>query len=124
MRTISSHCNLSCPRRAGQAVWRYTLRIPDRHPSARSSARAIDAGAGDIQAVERVTRILQLFDHATSELSAAQAAERLGLNRTTVQRYFSSMLGMGLLERGALPAATGRARCWRSSARSQWVADR
>ena len=48
-----------------------------------------------------------MFDHATSELSAAQAAERLGLKRTTVQRYFSSMLGVGLLERGALPGSYG-----------------
>jgi DNA-binding IclR family transcriptional regulator len=48
-----------------------------------------------------VARILELFDHRTVELSAAEAAARLGLKRTTVQRYFSSMLGVGLLERGS-----------------------
>lgn len=48
--------------------------------------------------------ILDLFDHRTVELSAAEAAARLGLKRTTVQRYFSSMLTVGLLERGS---ATG-----------------
>jgi DNA-binding IclR family transcriptional regulator len=47
-----------------------------------------------------VALILDLFDQRTVELSAAEAAARLGLKRTTVQRYFSSMLGVGLLERG------------------------
>jgi DNA-binding IclR family transcriptional regulator len=62
----------------------------------------IDASASsDIQAVDRVARILDLFDHRTIELSAAEAAARLGLKRTTVQRYFTSMLGVGLLERGS-----------------------
>jgi DNA-binding IclR family transcriptional regulator len=64
--------------------------------------RPIDASASsDIQAVERVARILDLFDHRTIELSAAEAAARLGLKRTTVQRYFTSMFGVGLLERGS-----------------------
>lgn len=62
-----------------------------------------DVPSRDIQAVERVALILDLFDHRTVELSAAEAAARLGLKRTTVQRYFSSMLGVGLLERGAGP---------------------
>jgi DNA-binding IclR family transcriptional regulator len=67
-------------------------------------SRPIDTSASsDIQAVERVARILDLFDHRTVELSAAEAAVRLGLKRTTVQRYFSSMLGVGLLERGSAP---------------------
>jgi DNA-binding IclR family transcriptional regulator len=48
-----------------------------------------------------VALILDLFDHRTIEISAAEAALRLGLKRTTVQRYFSSMLGVGLLERGS-----------------------
>lgn len=41
---------------------------------------------------------------------------RLGLKRTTVQRYFSSMLGVGLLERGAAPGNYTPGQCWRSSA--------
>ena len=86
------------------AVKRYTLRIPER-PRRPSASHPIAASvSSDIQAVERVARILELFDHRIVELSAAEAAVRLGLKRTTVQRYFSSMLGVGLLERGS---ATG-----------------
>ena len=75
---------------------RYTLAIPE-HVRRRIQT---DAPGGDIQAVERVALILDLFDHRNVELSAAEAAARLGLKRTTVQRYFSSMLAVGLLERG------------------------
>jgi DNA-binding IclR family transcriptional regulator len=57
-----------------------------------------------------VARILDLFDHRTIELSAAEAALRLGLKRTTVQRYFSSMLGVGLLERGSAAGMYGPGR--------------
>src|SRR5579884_873674 len=82
------------------SVRRYTSGY-SRPRRARIARLADDSGSNDIQAVERVARILQLFDLRTAELSAAQAAEQLGLNRSTVQRYFSSMLGVGLLERGA-----------------------
>jgi DNA-binding IclR family transcriptional regulator len=68
------------------------------HPTAFRPAE--DSATRDIQAVERVALILDLFDHRTIELSAAEAAARLGLKRTTVQRYFSSMLAVRLLERG------------------------
>ncbi|TQL69426.1 IclR family transcriptional regulator [Nocardioides albertanoniae] len=53
----------------------------------------------DIQAVTRTAQILGLFSPERPELSVADATELLGLNRTTVHRYFSSMIRSGLLER-------------------------
>lgn len=53
----------------------------------------------DIQAVSRTAQILGLFAPETPELSVAETTRRLGLNRTTVHRYFSSMVSCGLLER-------------------------
>lgn len=53
----------------------------------------------DIQAVSRTAQILSLFAPASPVLSVADATRRLGMNRTTVHRYFSSMIGSGLLER-------------------------
>lgn len=53
----------------------------------------------DIQAVSRTAQILGLFAPETPELSVAETTKRLGLNRTTVHRYFSSMISSGLLER-------------------------
>ena len=59
------------------------------------------ASASDIQAVTRAAQILQLFSPETPQLTAAEAAERLGLNRSTVYRYCNSLVAAGLLERGA-----------------------
>lgn len=53
----------------------------------------------DIQAVSRTAQILGLFAPDTPTLSVAETTRRLGLNRTTVHRYFSSMISSGLLER-------------------------
>lgn len=53
----------------------------------------------DIQAVSRVSQILSLFEPATPEVTAAEVAERLGLNRTTAYRYCTSLVSAGLLER-------------------------
>ena len=59
----------------------------------------VTAREQDIQAVSRTAQILGLFAPETPELSVAEATRRLGLKRTTVHRYFSSMISSGLLER-------------------------
>lgn len=60
--------------------------------------RDADASSSDIQAVDRVAQICSLF--GTDELTAADVAERTGLNRTTAYRYCASMTVAGILERG------------------------
>ncbi|MFI5959472.1 IclR family transcriptional regulator [Cryptosporangium sp. NPDC051539] len=59
-----------------------------------------DASTSDIQAVARVGQICALFGPRTSELTAADVADRTGLNRTTAYRYCASMVAAGILERG------------------------
>jgi DNA-binding IclR family transcriptional regulator len=59
-----------------------------------------EASSSDIQAVARVGQICGLFGPYTSEVTAADVAERLDLNRTTAYRYCSSMVTAGILERG------------------------
>jgi len=59
-----------------------------------------DASSSDIQAVARVGQICGLFGPQTSELSAVEIAERIGLNRTTAYRYCVSMVSAGILDRG------------------------
>lgn len=59
-----------------------------------------DASGSDIQAVQRVGQICGLFGPRTTELSAADVADRLGLNRTTAYRYCASLVTAGILERG------------------------
>lgn len=59
-----------------------------------------EASSSDIQAVARVGQICSLFGPHTSELTAADVAERLGLNRTTAYRYCASLVTAGILERG------------------------
>ncbi len=54
----------------------------------------------DIQAVSRVGQILGLYGPRTSELTALDVAEQLGLNRTTAYRYCTSLVTAGILERG------------------------
>ncbi len=59
--------------------------------------------AGDvaeIQAVSRAAQLLALYGPDTPVLTAGEAAERLGLNRTTAYRYCTSLVSAGLLERG------------------------
>lgn len=58
-----------------------------------------DASTSDIQAVARVAQICVLF--GSDELTAADVAEKTGLNRTTAYRYCSSMVAAGILERGS-----------------------
>ena len=59
-----------------------------------------DTSTSDIQAVARVGQICALFGPETSELSAADVADRLGLNRTTAYRYCVSLVAAGILDRG------------------------
>lgn len=59
-----------------------------------------EAPGSDIQAVQRVGQICSLFGPHTTELTAADVAERLGLNRTTAYRYCASLVTAGILERG------------------------
>ncbi|MEU5907240.1 helix-turn-helix domain-containing protein [Micromonospora sp. NPDC047527] len=59
-----------------------------------------DASSSDIRAVARVGQILALFGPRVLELTAADVAERTGLNRTTAYRYCASMVAAGILERG------------------------
>ncbi|NKQ54031.1 IclR family transcriptional regulator [Amycolatopsis sp. K13G38] len=71
--------------------------------SARSpdGSRVERGDQADIQAVSRVSQILSLFDPATPEVTPAEVAERLDLNRTTAYRYCTSLVAAGLLERSA-----------------------
>jgi DNA-binding IclR family transcriptional regulator len=66
---------------------------------AREEAGA-EGGSFDIQAVSRVAQILALYGPETTDLTAADVAERIGLNRTTAYRYCTSLAAAGLLERG------------------------
>jgi DNA-binding IclR family transcriptional regulator len=59
-----------------------------------------DAPGSDIQAVARAGQICALFGPDTTELTAADVSQRLGLNRTTAYRYCASMVTAGILDRG------------------------
>ncbi|WP_375002806.1 IclR family transcriptional regulator [Aeromicrobium sp. CTD01-1L150] len=52
----------------------------------------------DIQAVDRVGRILALFGPGRETVSSAEAADLIGLNRTTTYRYLASLVAAGILE--------------------------
>jgi DNA-binding IclR family transcriptional regulator len=56
-------------------------------------------GTGDIQAVQRVGQLLALFTVHRPRLGVAEAAALVGLNRSTVSRYFGSLVLAGVLER-------------------------
>jgi DNA-binding IclR family transcriptional regulator len=60
-----------------------------------------EASTSDIRAVARVGQICALFGPRVLELTAADVAERTGLNRTTAYRYCASMVAAGILGRGA-----------------------
>lgn len=59
-----------------------------------------DAGSQDIQAVSRAGHILSLFGTEAMELTAAEVAERTGLNRSTAYRYCASLVAAGMMDRG------------------------
>ena len=69
--------------------------------AARISPVGGPVGAGDIQAVSRAAQILALFSPERPLVTVAQGAELLGLNRTTVNRYFMSLEAAGLMQRNA-----------------------
>lgn len=52
----------------------------------------------DIQAVDRVARILALFGPTCEAISSTEAAELIDLNRTTTYRYLASLVAAGVLE--------------------------
>ncbi|WP_236796494.1 IclR family transcriptional regulator [Amycolatopsis sp. GM8] len=60
--------------------------------------------SGDIQAVSRVGQILGLFSVEHPTTTVAEAAEQLGLNRSTTHRYFTSLVAADLLERTDEPS--------------------
>ena len=62
-------------------------------------------GTGDIQAVHRVGELLRLFTLNKPRITVAEAAAQVGLNRTTVHRYFTSLVQADILERDREEAA-------------------
>lgn len=52
----------------------------------------------DIQAVERVGKILSLFGPHRESVTSSEAAELIGLNRTTTYRYLSSLVAAKVLD--------------------------
>lgn len=62
--------------------------------------RSTEVSTSDIQAVARVGQICALFGPDATELTAADVAARIGLNRTTAYRYCASLVTAGILERG------------------------
>ena len=70
------------------------------HSAMANTEVSSEASSSDIQAVARVGQICALFGPHTTELTAADVADRLGLNRTTAYRYCASMVAAGILERG------------------------
>ena len=97
---------------ADQLAGRVTVPAPRPRPPAGVLQVNYDSGMAnieanrrrdrsDIQAVARVGQICALFGPHATELTAADVAERPGLNRTTAYRYCASMVAAGILERGA-----------------------
>ena len=75
--------------------------LPLNYDSAMANTEvSSEASSSDIQAVARVGQILALFGPHTTELTAVDVADRLGLNRTTAYRYCASLVVAGILERG------------------------
>ncbi|TPW78251.1 IclR family transcriptional regulator [Schumannella sp. 10F1B-5-1] len=58
-----------------------------------------DVAAGDIQVIARCVQILRLFSGRRRSVRISDVTAELGLSRTTIHRYLSSMVSAGLLER-------------------------
>lgn len=80
--------------------WRREAVLPLNYASGMANTEGSEASSSDIQAVARVGQICALFGPNTTELTAADVAERLSLNRTTAYRYCASLVVAGILERG------------------------
>lgn len=79
-------------------TWAAPVGPPDADERGGRSITA-SSGTGDIQAVQRVGRLMALFTLERPRLSVAEAAALVGLNRSTVSRYFGSLVLAGVLER-------------------------
>lgn len=77
-----------------------SVSLVEYDPTMANSETGGEGSSFDIQAVSRVGQILGLYGPLTSELTAVEVAERLGLNRTTAYRYCASLVSAGILERG------------------------
>lgn len=87
--------------RLGARAARRTRVLHANYDSAMVNNDPDQASVSDIRAVARVANICALFGPEVEELSAADVAERTGLNRTTAYRYCASMAAAGILERGS-----------------------
>jgi len=58
-----------------------------------------DRSGGDIQAVTRTADVLGLLVQSGGRITLRDAVERLGIQRTTMHRYFATMQAVGLLSR-------------------------
>ena len=65
----------------------------------RSSPEPVQVGTGDIQVVTRSAQVLRLFSTSQRALRISDVAAELGLQRSTVHRYMSSLTKEGFLER-------------------------
>jgi DNA-binding IclR family transcriptional regulator len=59
----------------------------------------VGATSGDIQVIARCAQLLRLFSTTQRSLRVSDVGADVGLQRTTVHRYLSSMANAGLLER-------------------------
>ena len=63
---------------------------------------AVDSGGADgsdIQSVVRAADIVRLLTNGVSSISVAEASQALGLQRTTMHRYMTTLLHVGFLQR-------------------------
>ncbi|MCD2114587.1 helix-turn-helix domain-containing protein [Rhodococcus rhodochrous] len=70
-----------------------------QHSEHTSATAEVGRRSHDLQTVNRVAAILQLFSSEQTQITPAVVAERLKLNRTTAHRYCTAMASAGILER-------------------------
>jgi DNA-binding IclR family transcriptional regulator len=69
--------------------------------TAASPSEPVQVGTGEIQVVTRCAQVLRLFSTSQRALRISDVAAELGLQRSTVHRYMSSLTKEGFLERDA-----------------------